>query len=71
MNRFDLRNLSSYAAALAVSVWSASMLFAATAVPADRCARQMRQAYETCLLGQIETRGGLAQAVRNHMDMLK
>ena len=40
-------------------------------MPADRCARQMRKAYENCLGGMMETRGGLAQAVRNHMELLK
>lgn len=34
MNRFDFSNLSSYAAALAVTVWSTSMIYAATLVPA-------------------------------------
>lgn len=34
MTRFDFRNLASYAAAAAVTIWSTSMLFAATAVPA-------------------------------------
>ncbi|NOT61901.1 MAG: Appr-1-p processing protein [Acidobacteria bacterium] len=40
-------------------------------MPAQRCARQMLKAYETCLGGKMETRGGLAQAVRNHMELLK
>lgn len=34
MTRFDFRNAASYAAAIAVTVWSTSMLFAAAAVPA-------------------------------------
>jgi len=34
MSRFDFRAASSYTAALAVAVWSTSMLFAAAAVPA-------------------------------------
>lgn len=34
MTRFDFRNLASYTAAIAVTVWSTSMLFAAAAVPA-------------------------------------
>ena len=34
MTRFDFRNLASYAAAIAVTVWSTTMLFAATAIPA-------------------------------------
>ena len=34
MNRFDFSNFSSYAAALAVAVWSTSMIYAATLVPA-------------------------------------
>lgn len=33
MSRFDTRNLGSYAAAVAIAVWSTTMLFAATAVP--------------------------------------
>lgn len=40
-------------------------------MPPERCAYQMRKAYEICLLGDVETRGGLAQAVRNHQDLLK
>ena len=34
MTRIDLSNLSSYAAAFAVAVWSTSMIYAATLVPA-------------------------------------
>ncbi len=34
MNRFDLSNVSSYAAALAVAIWSTSMIYAAALVPA-------------------------------------
>jgi hypothetical protein len=33
MSRFDTRFLGSYAAAVAIAVWSTTMLFAATAVP--------------------------------------
>lgn len=40
-------------------------------MPPERCAYQMFKAYEICLRGEVETRGGLAQAVRNHMDLLK
>ena len=38
MNRFDLSNFSSYAAAIAVAVWSTSMIYAATLVPAASAA---------------------------------
>ena len=34
MNRFDFSNLSTYAAAVAVAIWSTSMIYAATLVPA-------------------------------------
>ncbi len=34
MNRFDFSNVSSYAAALAVAIWSTSMIYAAALVPA-------------------------------------
>jgi len=40
-------------------------------MPPERCAYQMLKAYEICLRGEVETRGGLAQAVRNHQDLLK
>lgn len=40
-------------------------------VPPERCAYQMLKAYEICICGEVETRGGLAQAVRNHQDLLK
>lgn len=40
-------------------------------MPPERCAYQMLKAYEICIHGELETRGGLAQAVRNHMDLLK
>lgn len=40
-------------------------------MPPERCAYQMLKAYEICLLGEMKTHGGLAQAVRNHMDLLK
>lgn len=40
-------------------------------MPPERCAYQMLKAYEICFRGEMETRGGLAQAVRNHMDLLK
>ncbi len=39
-------------------------------MPPERCAYQMFKAYEICLRGEVETRGGLAQAVRNHQDLL-
>ncbi len=34
MNRFDFSNVSSYAAALVVAIWSTSMIYAAALVPA-------------------------------------
>jgi hypothetical protein len=34
VNRFDFSNLSTYAAAVAVAIWSTSMIYAATLVPA-------------------------------------
>lgn len=40
-------------------------------MPPERCAYQMLKAYEICFRGEVETQGGLAQAVRNHMDLLK
>jgi hypothetical protein len=33
MTRFDLRNAAGFAAAIAVTLWSAGMMFAATAIP--------------------------------------
>lgn len=34
MSRFDFSNVSSFAAALAIAVWSTSMIYAVTLVPA-------------------------------------
>lgn len=39
-------------------------------MPADRCARQMRHAYEVCALKQPLRKGGLAAAVREHMALI-
>lgn len=39
-------------------------------MPPERCARQMRYAYDVCVLGQVMTKGGLAAAARNHMDLI-
>jgi hypothetical protein len=38
MSRFDFNAVSSYAAALAIAVWSTSMIYAATLVPAASAA---------------------------------
>ena len=40
-------------------------------MPPERCAYQMLRAYDLCVRGEVETKGGLAQAVRNHRDLLK
>ena len=40
-------------------------------MPPERCAMQMYKAYSLCMLNQIETMGGLAGAVRNHLDLIK
>ena len=40
-------------------------------MPPDRCAHQMRHAYEICAQGRLLTKGGLAAAVRQHMDLLE
>lgn len=40
-------------------------------MPAGRCAYQMFKAYEICYRGDVERHGGLAQAVRNHMNLLQ
>jgi O-acetyl-ADP-ribose deacetylase (regulator of RNase III) len=39
-------------------------------MPYERCAKQMYQAYLTCVLGQVETMGGLAKAVENHIELI-
>jgi len=39
-------------------------------MPAHRCAKQMRHAYDVCVLGKILKKGGLAAAVRNHMSLI-
>lgn len=40
-------------------------------MPFDRCARQMRMAYEAIVQGRLETMGGLAGAVRNHIELVR
>lgn len=40
-------------------------------MPPDRCAQQMRCAYDTILGGQLLRKGGLAAAVRHHMHLLE
>ncbi len=40
-------------------------------MPPERCAMQMYKAYRLCRLNQIETMGGLAGAVRNHLELIK
>lgn len=40
-------------------------------MPADRCARQMRYAYDVVINGQVLRKGGLAGAVRNHIELLR
>lgn len=37
---------------------------------ASDCARQMYMAYQTCLGGEMLTKGGLGAAVRNHLQLL-
>ena len=39
-------------------------------MPPERCARQMRYAYDVCVRGQILKLGGLAEASRNHMSLI-
>lgn len=39
-------------------------------MPPHLCARQMRRAYDACALGRPLTRGGLAAAARDHMDLV-
>jgi len=39
-------------------------------MPPERCAKQMRHAYDVCVLGHALTKGGLAAAARNHMDLI-
>lgn len=39
-------------------------------MPPRLCARQMRRAYDACALGRPLTRGGLAAAARDHMDLI-
>lgn len=39
-------------------------------MPAQRCGAQMRAAYQRCLHESSEIKGGLAHAVRGHMNML-
>lgn len=40
-------------------------------MPFDRCARQMRYAYEVVALGNPIRKGGLGRAVENHMELLQ
>lgn len=40
------------------------------AMPAERCAWQMRQAWEAIALGRVHEKGGLAAASREHMAMV-
>lgn len=40
-------------------------------MPPDRCARQMRYAHDAVLNGAFVTKGGLAGAVRNHIELLR
>ena len=40
-------------------------------MPVERCAAQMRYAYDVVVRRQLETQGGLAGAVRNHMWLLE
>ncbi len=39
-------------------------------MPPDRCARQMREAYEVCVHGRLLRKGRLAAAARQHMAMI-
>ncbi|MES2641902.1 MAG: macro domain-containing protein [Myxococcota bacterium] len=39
-------------------------------MPHDRCARQMRAAYDAIVGGRVETKGGLARAVEGHMALM-
>ncbi len=40
-------------------------------MPFERCARQMKYAWEVSMEGQKEVEGGLARAVENHMELLR
>ena len=40
-------------------------------MPPERCAFQMYEAYRICMLGEVETKGGLAGAVRGHLELIK
>lgn len=39
-------------------------------MPPERCARQMRSAYDAIVGGKIETMGGLARAVEGHIQLV-
>ncbi len=39
-------------------------------MPPSRCAKQMRRAFDICIGGDLLRKGGLAAAVRNHMDLI-
>lgn len=36
----------------------------------EMCAKQMRRAYDVCILGKFQTKGGLAGAVNDHLSLL-
>jgi O-acetyl-ADP-ribose deacetylase (regulator of RNase III) len=40
-------------------------------MPAQKCAKQMRRAYEVCILNKFETKGGLAGAVNDHLGLIE
>ncbi|MEM1008339.1 MAG: macro domain-containing protein [Myxococcota bacterium] len=40
-------------------------------MPPERCARQMRYAWEVVVIGHRERKGGLANAVQHHMHLLE
>lgn len=40
-------------------------------MPPERCARQMRRAYDVVIEGQVLTLGGLAGAVRDHIALVE
>lgn len=40
-------------------------------MPPERCARQMRRAYDVVIEGKLVLKGGLAGAVRDHIALLE
>lgn len=40
-------------------------------MPVERCACQMRAAYDAIVLGKVETKGGLARAVEGHISLMR